>query len=192
MYVKLSRTYDKSVSINDRYKAANGWGADYFISIHANAGGGTGVETFYYNDGSVRGNNSKALADTVNDTYSQKMQLKNRGVKSDSQSNVGSLGVLRHTTMPAILVELAFVDKDEPDARLLRYNRQEMAEALADGIFSLIGLPEHLVHFDILGKKMDIPGMIINGNTYAQVRPIVEEMGYRIVWEETKSTVVIK
>ena len=190
--VKLSRSTDTYVDINDRYKAANAWGADYFISIHANAGKGTGVETFVYQDLSERSRKGMVLAEAVTNIFAQTMGLKNRGVKRDDQSNAGSLGVLRYTHMPAILVELAFIDTSEPDAQLLKSNRHEMAVALADGIFSAIGLPKQLVHFEILGKQMDIPGVIVNGNTYAQVRPIVEEIGCCITWDENSKTVVIK
>ena len=189
--VELSRSSDTAIEINDRYKAANNWGADYFISIHANAGGSTGVEAFFYQDGSKRSYNSDVLAKAVTDIFSHTMGLKNRGSKEDERTKAGSIGVLRHTKMPAILVELAFIDTTEPDARLLKDNRQEMAEALANGIFSALGLPKHLVHFEIFGKQMDIPGMIINGSTYAQVRPIVEEIGCCITWDETNNTVVI-
>ncbi|MCL2415966.1 MAG: N-acetylmuramoyl-L-alanine amidase, partial [Defluviitaleaceae bacterium] len=33
---------DNSSAINSRWQSANTWGADYFISLHVNAGGGTG------------------------------------------------------------------------------------------------------------------------------------------------------
>lgn len=34
----LSRTSDQYVSLSDRTNAANSWGADFFLSIHINAG----------------------------------------------------------------------------------------------------------------------------------------------------------
>lgn len=43
-----SRTGDQTVSLGQRTNAANSWGADYFLSIHINAGGGTGFESFIY------------------------------------------------------------------------------------------------------------------------------------------------
>lgn len=44
----LSRTSDQYVSLNDRTNAANNWGADFFLSIHVNSGGGTGFESYIY------------------------------------------------------------------------------------------------------------------------------------------------
>ena len=42
----MSRTGDTFPSLQQRTNAANSWGADYFLSIHINAGGGTGFESF--------------------------------------------------------------------------------------------------------------------------------------------------
>ncbi|MCY7765087.1 N-acetylmuramoyl-L-alanine amidase, partial [Bacillus inaquosorum] len=44
----LSRTSDQYVSLSDRTNAANNWGADFFLSIHINSGGGTGFESYIY------------------------------------------------------------------------------------------------------------------------------------------------
>lgn len=42
----MSRTTDKTVSLRERTNMANAWRADFFLSIHINAGGGTGFESF--------------------------------------------------------------------------------------------------------------------------------------------------
>src|SRR5699024_5009796 len=41
---KMTRTSDKTVSLNNRTSSANAWGADLFLSVHINSGGGTGYE----------------------------------------------------------------------------------------------------------------------------------------------------
>ncbi len=43
--VKLTRSTDVYIDLSQRARLANNWGADYFVSIHINAGGGTGFET---------------------------------------------------------------------------------------------------------------------------------------------------
>ena len=43
------------------------------------------------------------------------------------------LYVLKHTDMPAVLVELAFID-NEDDAALLRDNQDDFARAIARGV----------------------------------------------------------
>lgn len=40
--VKLTRDSDKFIGLSDRAKFANDLKADFFLSIHVNAGGGTG------------------------------------------------------------------------------------------------------------------------------------------------------
>ena len=46
--VKMSRTDDSYVTLTERTSSANAWGADYFLSIHINAGGGEGYEDYIY------------------------------------------------------------------------------------------------------------------------------------------------
>lgn len=46
--IKMSRTGDTFPSLSDRTNQANAWGADFFLSIHINSGGGTGFESYIY------------------------------------------------------------------------------------------------------------------------------------------------
>lgn len=46
--VKLTRSTDVFYGLSKRASMANQWGADLFVSVHANAGGGTGFESFRY------------------------------------------------------------------------------------------------------------------------------------------------
>ncbi|AXN40683.1 hypothetical protein CN689_25855 [Peribacillus butanolivorans] len=52
--IKMSRTGDNYPSLSARTKAANEWAADIFLSIHINAGGGTGYEDYIYTSASVK------------------------------------------------------------------------------------------------------------------------------------------
>src|SRR5699024_2623328 len=56
--VKMSRSTDKTLSLKQRTDEANKWGADLLLSVHINAGGGTGFESFIYN-GTVNSNTVK-------------------------------------------------------------------------------------------------------------------------------------
>ena len=134
--VKLSRPTketnlgrDSSTSINTRVNMANNWNADYFISIHCNAGGGTGAETLYklYKD----------YAQTIHSRYIKEMKIRDRGIKIRND-----LGVLNGTKMPSCLIELAFLDT-VADAEILRTKQTEMAEAIAKGFFELLGIKEN-------------------------------------------------
>ena len=111
-------------SINSRAKLANSTKCDYFVSIHCNAGGGTGTETLIYG----RGGKAEPLAKAVNSKIVKHFGLRDRGIKVRTD-----LGVLRMTNMPAILVETAFIDKAS-DAKLLSARYNEFAECIYNGI----------------------------------------------------------
>ncbi|MCL2171434.1 MAG: N-acetylmuramoyl-L-alanine amidase, partial [Defluviitaleaceae bacterium] len=207
--VRLSRNCDlganERLGIDDRWRAANAWGADYYISIHANAGGGTGAETFF----AASKPDDLAFARTVNDTYAAAMELRNRRVAPDTQTHVGSLGVLRFSRMPAILVELGFVDAPmgAPDVDILRNRRRDMAQALADGIIRHLGIEqifakesndanrqfarEQTIRFNIDGIPIDIDGYIENGTTYARARQLLEALGYDVGWDADAAAVLV-
>src|SRR5436190_9151165 len=46
--VKLTRTDDTFVGLSERAAFANNLGADYFVSVHINSGGGTGYESYVH------------------------------------------------------------------------------------------------------------------------------------------------
>jgi len=114
---------------------SNTWGADYFISIHTNAAGGTGAESFYWNS------TAKKFSQTVLKTYCKQMALRNRRNEMTDR-----WGVIRDTNCPAILFELAFIDApaNKSDVTILRYRRREMAEALAKGVCNYFGIVPRL------------------------------------------------
>lgn len=47
--VHYTRTDDRFLELSERAEIANKLKADYFISVHINAGGGTGFESYIYN-----------------------------------------------------------------------------------------------------------------------------------------------
>ena len=106
---------------------ANTSGADIFVSIHCNASVNEtahGTETFTYSDDKQ----GHRLADCINRKIVESMDLTDRGVKDGDR-----LYVLRHTDMPAVLVELAFIS-NMSDALLLRDRQDDFAKAIARGV----------------------------------------------------------
>ena len=202
--------------INPRWQFANGNQADYFISIHVNAGGGSGAETFYFRDNSERSCRSENFAHYVNNRYAEKMSLRNRGVKPDTQTHLGAIGVLRHTTMPAILVELAFIDSplSNIDVFILRERQNDIATELADAILHYFDIEKDReaspsqaneithpamprVDIDILGNIKDITGYIDNGRTMVWLVDIIhaisEATGLNLsaVWDDLRHIPVV-
>jgi N-acetylmuramoyl-L-alanine amidase len=91
---------DYDTPLGTRTALANRNKANAYVSIHYNAGGGEGVETYHY-PGSTNG---KKLATLVHKYVREGTKQKDRGVKS------ANFQVLRETRMPACLVEYGFMD----------------------------------------------------------------------------------
>lgn len=105
---------------------ANSSDADIFISIHCNAANSMahGTEVLVY-PGSVRG---RQLGECIQRQIVDSLDTTDRGLKDRP-----GLWVLKSTDMPAVLVELAFID-NEDDAALLRDNQDDFARAIARGV----------------------------------------------------------
>ena len=71
--------------------------------MHFNAGGGTGTEVWHY-----PGSYAESYAESVSSELASALGLRNRGAKATT-----GLYVLNRTTMPAILVEVCFVDTEQ-------------------------------------------------------------------------------
>ena len=107
-------------------ETANEWPADIFVSIHCNAASGdargTEVEIYPGSDASSK------LGQCIQSQIVNSLGTVDRGLKERP-----GLIVLKHTDMPAVLVETAFIDNDD-DANLLANNQDDFARAIARGI----------------------------------------------------------
>jgi hypothetical protein len=133
--------------INARWQLANKQRADYFVSVHANAGGGTGVETLIPTASPNNPNRdlqeNRRFAEMVSAALANALGMRVRrasGVMLETETRHGSIGVLRHTRMIAILPEIGFIDSplSNPDVDILRNRRSDIAQALADGILQFL------------------------------------------------------
>ncbi len=114
-------------SLKKRAEICNRENCDYFLSIHCNAGGGTGCEVLVVK----KGGQAEVLATNVLETLTKQFALRSRGVKE------ANLLVLRETDCPAILVETAFLDHPS-DAQLLKNKQKEFSSAIAFGILHFL------------------------------------------------------
>lgn len=108
-------------SLSKRCRAANYGKVDVFISIHHNScPGGYGSECLC-----IKGGQQNALSERLSKVILEevcKLGFRNRGVKDRR-----NLYVINNTTMPAIIVECAFIDS----ARDMNgYDSERMAEAI--------------------------------------------------------------
>lgn len=124
---------DVDVPLSIRTRLANQKGADLFVSVHYNAGGGSGVETYHFPN-SVKGERAAKL---IHKYVIQGTRQKDRGVKT------ANFHVLRETKMPAVLIEYGFMDDPSlREARLMTNTdfQRECARETAQGICEYFGV----------------------------------------------------
>ncbi|MFD1452265.1 N-acetylmuramoyl-L-alanine amidase [Oceanobacillus sojae] len=109
--IRMSRSTDSTVSLAARTNDANQWGADYFISIHINAGGGAGYEDYIHSNLSNQGTTGK-YRKIMHEEIIKQANLQNRGRKQANSH------VLRESSMPAFLTENGFIDHAADAAKL--------------------------------------------------------------------------
>ena len=134
---KLSRSTDKTLTLPQRTNDANLWGADYFLSVHINAGGGTGFETYTY-DGKLYERTLKIQSIVHQAVMNQIKGVTDRGAKRKN------LHVVREANASACLTENLFIDT-KSDADKLKDGK--FLDNLAKG--HAIGLAKA---FDLKGK----------------------------------------
>lgn len=116
-------------SLAARTTAANQWGADYFISLHANASSipsASGSEAYVY----ARDSAAYFLAEDILVGLNDVTGLPNRGVFLRP-----TLYVLRKTAMPAVLVEMGFIS-NAGDANLMNSRSDLFAQGIYQGILA--------------------------------------------------------
>jgi N-acetylmuramoyl-L-alanine amidase len=157
--VVMTRTADTTVALEDRVQFARAKGADLYVSIHFNSGGGSaeGIETYCtapagasstanfsgsggdreaggYRD-AVTNNRYDGpnawLAHCVQKSLLQATRALDRGVRRSR------FYVLRYANCPAILTECGFLTSSSEEQRILRSDyRETLAKAIADGIMA--------------------------------------------------------
>lgn len=123
-------------SLDEICQRANEWGADLFVSIHCNAAEnrqayGTEIWTYYGESLS-----DKAATEILNSLSYAFADLFIRSDFSDGDADKESgFYVLKHTAMPAVLIEAAFISNPYEEQFLSsKSNQQYIAIAIADGI----------------------------------------------------------
>lgn len=114
-----------------RASIARAYKGDIMVSLHCNAANGraSGTETFY------RGESNKELARRLNLAVIGALGTRDRGVKTEEQSQHGRLAVMAF--QPCFLIELGFIDHEGDLAAMLDRKRCAAAcEAIADVLMS--------------------------------------------------------
>ena len=136
--VLLTRERDIYVSLADRVALSRRAEPALFLSLHANAGGGRGFESFISS-----GLGSKDPVVTMQKTlHSEIIDTLNRWEIVDRGLKKAAFYVLRHNPHPAVLIESLFID-NPIEAAIWREPPfvEALATAVAAGIRSALNLP---------------------------------------------------
>lgn len=129
----LTRGEDVFVELDERVAIADRVRAEVFVSIHHNASTsrtGSGTEVFY----SPNDSQSQRLAELLFDSLVERLDTPGRGIVLRRD-----LRVLRLASMPAALVEVAFVDNPSEERRLADPEfRQQAADAIFGALVSFL------------------------------------------------------
>lgn len=133
MDVEYTRTTDVYESPLQKAMEANEAGVDFFVSIHRNSSPVPnqymGVESLVYDLSGIK----YEMAQNIN-AQLETVGFVNLGVKARP-----NLVVLRRTQMPAVLVEVGFLNSDT-DNQIFEDNFDDIAQAIAQGILETLNL----------------------------------------------------
>lgn len=115
-------SYSISESLSYRVNKANENNAELFISIHFNAGGGTGTEIYTYNGRKLK--ESQNILENM-----KKLGFRSRGIKDGSW-----IYVVRRTKCPAMLIEVCFLDNKSDMDMYRSLGKTKIAEAIVKGL----------------------------------------------------------
>jgi N-acetylmuramoyl-L-alanine amidase len=129
-----TRTNDRFIELSERAAIANRAKADFFLSVHINAGGGTGFESYIFN-----GNVSAKTIAYQNVIHGEIVRA--IGNVTDRGKKRANYAVLRLTNMPAILTENLFIDNPNDAAKLKSEQfLLQIAHGHVQGIVKAFGL----------------------------------------------------
>lgn len=184
---------EKNRDLAMRSDIANRAAADLFASIHCNSTvgpGANGVETYYFQGSS---NGAKA-AGIIQTRLVQTLKLRDRGVKT------ADFYVLRKTTMPAVLIELAFISNPQEEQFLAQPDfKLRAARAIAQASADYFGVPfpgEELLpakpRLVIDGRlTTNVPFYVMGGRTFIELRSFMAEIGGKVDWDEETRTIIV-
>jgi len=135
--VHLTRIGDITMGLNERAIYANQLQARLFVSLHVNAGGGTGFESYIYTHaGSTTQQYREIIHDWLAGFY------KERGIV-DRGKKKANFAVLRKTAMSAVLLENLFIDQETDLSWLLNNDfLSALGTAIGQGVARALQLDD--------------------------------------------------
>lgn len=187
LIVFRSRAVDQSVSLSERVQKAERFKAELLLSIHINAGGGSGFESYILNKMFKNKQHTAAMQTRLHRTIIDNIDFKDRGQK---QAN---FYMLRQSSMPAILTETGFIDHEQDRKKLMQdHNLTIIARAHVKAIEALVREQE-----DTREKEQLISGSFrlkhhaVNRQVYLSSVGINSEIRHQFIDQDSYYRVVI-
>lgn len=165
LYTRTTDVYDTPLQ---KAQKANNAGADYFISFHRNSGEVPntyhGAQALVYSDNTRASQIGEAIMN----------QLVQLGFQDLGVVERRGLVVLRRTNMPAVLLELGFINNDE-DNRIFDEQFDEMVDAIVRGI-------EQSIPLTTAPKQYGVQvGLFRYQSNAAYLQEELQDMGYTVL-----------
>lgn len=187
--ITIYRTDDPTgktdIDLLERVKRCNTYGAVLFISIHHNAGGGTGIEVYWHTKGTQE---DKKIAEIVAPKLATSTGLRNRGVKQEAWTVLTCKAT-------AILVEGGFMDtRSDYEYMCTEKGQRAYAKAIADSVIQYLSLEKKVVEQKPVQEENQstpttnnkwyqvVAGSYLGKNKANEVKADLERRGFQGVW----------
>ena len=189
--ITIYRTDDPTgktdIALLERVKRCNAYGPVLFISIHHNAGGGTGIEVYWHTKGTQE---DKKIAEIVAPKLAAETGLRNRGVKQEEWAVLTCKAT-------AILVEGGFMDTtSDYEYMCTEKGQRAYAKAIADSVIQYLSLEKKVVEQKPVQEESQststtttdnkwyqvVVGSYLGKNKANEVKARLESQGYTGVW----------
>lgn len=155
--VVCTRKDDTFIPLNDRPGLANRIRADIFVSVHCNSmprpNSASGTQCYY------RTPQSRALAEAVHPELVKAIGLRDGGIRT------ANFLVIRKSAMPAILLELAFLNNTREEALLRTPEfRQRAAEGIVSGIRRYAATKDWQLHKTEVPLDLSAPRLAVTAD----------------------------
>lgn len=187
--ITIYRTDDPTgktdIDLLERVKRCNAYGPVLFISIHHNAGGGTGIEVYWHTKGTQE---DKKIAEIVAPKLATSTGMKNRGVKQEAWTVLTCKAT-------AILVEGGFMDtRSDYEYMCTEKGQRAYAKGIADSVIQYLSLEKKVVEQKPVQEENQstpttnnkwyqvVAGSYLGKNKANEVKADLERRGFQGVW----------
>lgn len=181
-----------SVDLKKRVAYANTLKADYFVSIHANAytdqwNSANGWEIYSYGLKGTGYNLAKAI---------QKQSIPYLGIRDRGIKDGSGFYVIKHTAMPAVLIEHAFyTNRTECDLLKSDSFREKCAIADAKGILAFLGIEwkcDKKASIYVNNKSVNFTSIEKDGVKYIPAKEMASVLNYEYKYDSTSDVIYLK